>query len=598
MKKFIERYFIIFPIMAVLMLAVFSPSCANTTQAPTGGPKDTIPPVLVKVSPLPMSKGVKTHEASVYFGFDEYVTVKNGSHIYLSPPQKKTPKYKLKGKGVLVTFEEDLLPNTTYTLDITNAIADNNEGNMFPGYTTVFSTGDVIDSMLITGTVRDCNTLLPVSGATVMLYKNQDDSAVFKEMPFVSAKTDAWGYFVLRNIPDTVYRLYAMVDNNNNNIYDPDEDRIAFNDSLVRPVWKVNDSLPELKKYDMKDTVHCQARRSEFELRMFKERPSKQMIMNRKRTAERAAYVTFMAPDVRIDSLWFNNFPPEKVITEFNYTNDSLLLWLNDQRSMPDTLKLGIVYWKTDSSGVEQPFTDELDLVDETLAKNRRMRKKVEHSDTVCAIKVTAQGERVENDGITIKFDYPPIIGQFDSLKFWSINPRQQRQEEKISWYRDRHDITTYHFTPGVKYMEGWEYEFKVPQRTFQNINGYWNDSTEVKFSLPNGEDLSSLTIKIINLNPDTRYIVDLLDEGRKNILGTRTIESPVDITFKYLTAGKYSVRVIEDVNSNDFVDTGSLLQHKQPEKVAFLKFAESDYINIPSSSDIVQDFNFKEVFK
>jgi hypothetical protein len=171
MKEFIKRYFIIFPIVIFLGLSLFSHSCANTTQAPTGGPKDTIPPVLVKITPLPGSKKVPTHGTQVYFGFNEYVKVSNGTSIYLSPPQKKAPKYKIKGKGVLVYFEEDLLPNTTYTLDITNAIQDNNEGNNFPGYTTVFSTGDAIDSMMITGTVMDCNTLLPVKNATVMLYK-------------------------------------------------------------------------------------------------------------------------------------------------------------------------------------------------------------------------------------------------------------------------------------------------------------------------------------------------------------------------------------------------------------------------------------------
>jgi hypothetical protein len=598
MKEFIKRYFIIFPIVIFLGLSLFSHSCANTTQAPTGGPKDTIPPVLVKISPLPGSKNVPTHGTRVYFGFDEYVKVSNGTSIYLSPPQKKAPKYKIKGKGVLVYFEEDLLPNTTYTLDITNAIQDNNEGNNFPGYTTVFSTGENIDSMMITGTVMDCNTLLPIKDATVMLYKNQEDSAVFKERPFASTKTDDWGYFVLRNIKDTTYRLYAIVDANNNNVYDPDEDRIAFQDSLIKPLTKVNDSLPELKKYDMKDTALCLARKSDFELRVFKERPSKQMLMNSKRTSARSAYITFMAPDAKIDSLWFYGFPATEVITKFNQTDDSLLLWLNDQRRMPDTLKLGLVYWKTDSTGTLQPKTERVDLVDENMIKNKHKRIKIEHADTVCALKLTAVPEKVEAEGFLIKFDYPPIIGKFDSLKFWSINPRQKQQNEKFTYYRDKDDITLYHITPKVTFQSGWEYMFKIPERVFKDINNHWNDSTEVKVSLPTDETLSSLTMNITGVKSGSRYIIDLLDEKRSNVLRTIKIETSIDYSFKYLAAGKYSLRVTEDRNKNDFVDTGSLLEHKQPEKVIFVKFNGSEYLNIPEKSDIVQDIDFKELFK
>ena len=148
-----NRLSILFPLIpAALMLAaiMLQPSCANTTQAPTGGLKDTLPPVVRKVVPQPGAVAVPVHGTKVTFTFNEYVTVKDPKGIFLSPPQKKSPKYKIKGKSVVVYFEEDLLPNTTYTLDLTGAIADNNEGNMFPGFTTVFSTGETVDSMYVT----------------------------------------------------------------------------------------------------------------------------------------------------------------------------------------------------------------------------------------------------------------------------------------------------------------------------------------------------------------------------------------------------------------------------------------------------------------
>lgn len=597
MRNFLSRYFIVIPLAAMIGLAVFSHSCANTTQAPTGGPKDTIPPVLLKVNPLPGKTGVPTHGTKVYFGFNEYVTVKEPKSIYLSPPQAKAPKFRIKGRGIEVYFEEDLLPNTTYTLDITNAVADNNEGNMFPGFTMVFSTGDSVDSLFVTGTVRDCNSLLPLKGATVMLYKDHSDSAVFLRRPDASIKTDDWGFFCVRNIQDTLFRLYAIMDANNNNVYDPDEDRIAFLDTAIRPVAVVNDSSPELLKYDMKDTVHCLARNSEYNLSVFKERPSKQMVMNSKRTADRAAYVTFMAPDTRIDSLWFHGYPASNVITEFNVRRDSLCLWLNDQRRTPDTLKLGLKFWKTDTLGVLVPVTETLDLVDENRLKNKRERKRIEHADTVCALNLIAEPTTVEQDGMRLEFSYPPIFGQFDSLKFWSVNPRQQSKDEKFTIERDSMNLRLYHVKPGVRLQVGWDYHFKIPERTFRDINGYWNDSTDVKVSLPTEENLSSLTLNVTGVN-GTRYIVDMLDEKRTKVLRSYVIDNDQSLAFPYISAGKYSVRVTEDRNRNGIVDTGDLLSHRQPEKVIFLDFNKSEYIDIPEKTDIAQDVDFNELFK
>ena len=195
------------PVMIILATMIFSHSCANTTTPPSGGPKDTIPPHIVEIEPLMNSTNIPVHKPKIYIKFNEYVQVKDAKSLFLSPPLEKAPKYRLKGKGVEITFENDLDSNKTYTLDVTNAIADNNEGNMYPGYTLVFSTGGKIDSMVVTGLVQDCNTLQPLKGATVMLYKDQADSAIFLKRPDAAVKTDEWGFFCLRNIQDTVYRM-------------------------------------------------------------------------------------------------------------------------------------------------------------------------------------------------------------------------------------------------------------------------------------------------------------------------------------------------------------------------------------------------------
>ena len=309
MKKFLSKYFPILPVGLILIPIMFFHSCANTKQAPSGGPKDSIPPVIVKIKPLPGVIGVPVHGATFEFTFDEYIKVKNPKNIFLSPPLTKAPKNKIKGKSLIVYFEDDLDSNTTYTLDFTDAIQDNNEGNLYTGFTYAFSTGENIDSMYITGVVQDCNTLQPVKGATVMLYKDLADSAIFNSRPTAAVKTDDWGFFTLRNIADTTYRLYAIKDESGNNLYDPDADLIAFIDSIIRPVNIVNDSIFELKKMDMKDTVNCLARKAEYELNLFKEKGSKQMIKNHGRTGYRSGFVSFSAPRAHIDTMWISGIP-------------------------------------------------------------------------------------------------------------------------------------------------------------------------------------------------------------------------------------------------------------------------------------------------
>ena len=281
MKRFLP---LIIAVCACL-LPLFFPSCANTTQAPSGGKKDTIPPYIIDIKPLPGVVGVPLKGATFAFTFNEYVTIKTPQNIFLSPPLRRPPKSRLRGRTLLVSFEDSLQANTTYTLSFTDAIADANENNPFPGYTYVFSTGEQIDSMMMTGTVVDCNTLAPIKGATVLLHKDLGDSAVFLKRPYAATKTDDWGFFVLPYIQDTLYRLYAIKDANNDNIYDAETEQVAFIDSLLRPVMVAGDTVREMLKYDMLDTVRCLARRNEHDLKVFPENPSKQYIVNKVRTS-------------------------------------------------------------------------------------------------------------------------------------------------------------------------------------------------------------------------------------------------------------------------------------------------------------------------
>ncbi len=597
MHKYIERFLPAIPVALIFGSMMFSHSCANTTTPPSGGDKDTIPPVITNIWPLPGTVNVPTHNTQITITFNEYVTVKDPKGIFLSPPLEKTPKYKIRGKSVIVYFESDLEENTTYTLDLTNAIADNNENNIYQGYTLMFSTGSTIDSMAVTGVVRDCNTLQPISGATVMLYKDLSDSAVFKHRPDAAVKTDDWGFFAIRNIADTLYRLYAIKDEGSNNIYDPDNDRIAFCDSIIRPVMIASDDLPELKKYDMKDTLNCMKRNAEYELVMFREKPSKQLIVNKVRTKPRVAYITFMASDAKIDSMWVRGIPANRLITQFNIQRDSLEIWINDRKRMPDTLHLFVDYLKTDTLGVLAPFTEHVRLaMEKTGGKSKSSRRDIKHEDTTCVMKVTAEAETVEQKGFEIVFDYPIINENFDSLSLISVNPRQQESKIKFTIERDTLNLRRYTLMPEGKLMSGYEYKLKVPYRKFRDINGFYNDSTEVKVSLPKDDKLSTLTLNLSNVN--NKYIVDLLNDKRDKVLRSYIVEKDSKLDFPYLKAGKYSIRITEDKNRNGMVDTGNVLEHKQPEKVIFYKLKDGTYvINIKESTEMEQNINISSLF-
>ena len=598
MKKGLSQYLPLAAVVAAVGALVFSPSCANTTTPPSGGPKDTIPPVLVKYYPQPGDTMVARHKTQLSLTFDEFVVVKDVQSLFLSPPLEKAPKYKIRNKSVIIYFESDLDSNKTYVMDVTNAIADNNEGNMFPGYAMVFSTGKHLDSMMVTGIVQDCNTLMPVKGATVMLYKDHSDSAIFKHRPDAAIKTDDWGFFCLRNIQDTVYRMYAIMDMNNNNIYEADQEQVAFIDTLIRPVTKVNDTIPELRKYIMTDTTACLARKTEYELNLFKEVPSKQMIVNRERIGERTAYITFMAPYAQIDSIWMTGIPADKLITQFNLEQDSLEIWVNDPRPQPDTLVLNVNYMKTDTLGQLVPTLEEFKLTkprEKNVAKSSR--KDIKKEDTTTVFTITAEPETVEQYGFLIEFKFPLVESAFDSLEFRYLNPKQQEFTDTYTVVQDSLNLRKYVVRPTSKLLPGYEYFLKVPHHKFKDINGFYNDSSEVKVTLPNDDKLSSLTLTLSNV--DNKYIIDLLNEKRDKTIRSFTIEQDATLLFPYITAGKYSIRITEDLNRNGLVDTGNLLEHKQPEKVKFYKLDDGNtLIDIPEMTELEQSIDVGELFK
>jgi len=578
---------------AVLLQLLFSPSCANTTEAPTGGPKDSIPPVIVGINPLPGTKNVPLKNFKVTFTFNEYVSIKNAQSITVSPPQEKKLVSKIRGKSLEVRFEEDLLPETTYILDLCDAIGDVNESNPYAGFTYVFSTGSTIDSMYVTGKVFDCKNLDVVKQASVMLYKDHSDSAIFLHKPDYITKTDEWGYFVMPYIKDTLYRIYAVKDESSNNKYDPESDLVGFVDSLCRPSNVVKDSTYELFKFNMKDTLECERRIAEYNILIFKEKQTKQYIKNSGRISDRCGFVSFQADNTWIDSLWIAGYGKDQLVTQFNLAKDSLLIWINDQRPVPDTLHTFVKYRKTDSLGRLVPDIEHLKLYREGYKrKAHASASELKHEDTTCTFKLTALPEKVEEDGFGFTFDLPIKNQHFKNLDFSMINPKQQVSKVKFTVIRDSMDIRNFTVRPSVKMLPGYEYRLKVPDKNFRDIAGNWSDSTEVKVSLPSDDALSCLTVNIINVN--AKLIVDLISANET--VRSYTIRKDTKLIFPYLKEGDYSIRLSEDGNDNGLIDSGNILLHRQPERVLFYKINSDKVIKIPKSAEIEQTIDYSKL--
>lgn len=588
-------------------LSVFPKSCANTSTPPEGGPKDTIPPVLVEILPVnnATNQPRDVKHSMVSFEFDEYVALNNpSSYIFLSPPQSKPPTAKIKGKKVIVSFAEPLDSNRTYSLSLGEAIKDNNEGNPFPPYTHSFSTGDHVDSLFVSGNIVESSSMLPMANITVLFHTDPSDSAIFKVLPKAAAKSDQWGYFTVRNLPtDTVFRVFAIEDLNNNNLYDPDQERVAFLDTLVIPSHVMKDSLPELAAVNMKDTLACLARPAQLTLSVFKEVAQRQLLRAKERVSRRQMYLKFSAPYPQIDSLILDGIPEDKLIKEYSYFKDSIIIWINDQGPIPDTLQMRLSYMKTDDSlNILVPVTDTIRMI---RPKGKMVENKwgemVEQQDTLAAYEVNATPENIDQNGIIITFESPMIATPFDSITITAKNTREQVSTAAFTVERDTANIKKYTLRLAEKLVPGFEYTLRIPDSLFLDIDGIYCDSLVKKFSLPQDDKLSSLTIETSNVNE--KYLIELVDEKRTKVYRSYLIDTASVLQFPYLKAGKYSIRITEDKNGNGLVDTGDLLKKKQPEKVLMYKVNESvgnnAYImDIPERTELIQTIDIGEMFK
>ncbi len=598
----IKRYLANFAAFAlVAAYCLHTSSCANTSGAPTGGPRDSIPPVILATIPDTNATDVPVVKTQIVLTFNEYVQLKEANkNIFLSPPQQKAPKTKIKGKSVVVTFPEDLDSNRTYALNFGPALADNNEGNPIENYVFSFSTGSHIDSMLISGTILDNASLLPMKGVSIALYEVPTDSCMMNTLPSAITRSDDWGYFCVRNLKPVPYAVYAFTDDVSNHKYDQGTELVGFIDTLVTPKVVMHPELPELGMYSMKDTVACLARPSEYTIYMFKERTTLQYISNYKMFSKKGAYIKFNAQDAVIEKFEISGIGEDQILKQFNMTNDSLVFWINAKIKERDTLTLKIRYHKTDSLGKNVPTDEELKFTPPIESKDDKEPQKDRNGRIIrkdlLHFELKAEPKMIEQEGYVFEFKEPLMEARFDTISLVSSTPKGVKTQEKFTVIQDSMNICRYILKPEVPFAVGNDYILKVPEKIFKDVNEFTNDSLEKKIILPTSDNACSITLELTNVN--ARYIVELVNEKRDRVYRKFIITKDSELLFPYLEKGKYSIRITEDKNSNELLDPGSVLEKRQPEMVRLYTLPDGQtVITLEEKTDLVQSIDVQQLF-
>ena len=195
-----------------------------------------------------------------------------------------------------------------------------------------------------------------------------------------------------------------------------------------------------------------------------------------------------------------------------------------------------------------------------------------------------------------MEFKYPLIESAWDSLKFRIVNPRQQESKGKVRVVQDSTNLRHYNIYPEDPLQVGFDYYLKIPHRLFRDVNGYYNDSTDLKVTLPTDEKLSSITLELSGVK--NKYIIDLLTEKRDKVVRSFIVDKDANVVFPYLKQGNYCIRITEDINRNNIVDTGILLARRQPEKVRFFKLNDQILIKVLERAEMVWQVNLEEMFR
>lgn len=559
-------------IMAVISIVLFA--CANP-GTPSGGPIDVTPPEVLKSSPE--SFATKNSKAKVVISFDEFIKLeKPNEKVVISPPQLQQPEIKTSGKKIIVNLLDTLKPNTTYTIDFADAIEDNNEGNPMGDYAFTFSTGTAIDTMEVSGTVLNASDLEPIKGILVGLHSNLNDSA-FTKLPFDRVgRTDSKGHFSIRGIAHGKYRVYALMDADQNYYLSQKTEACAFNDSLIVPscdqqmrqdtMWvdslTIDTIMPAKYTHFMPDNII---------LRAFKGDNYVQSLVKKERLTPQEFTLYFSAPNKDLPDIKGLNFKEKDAfIIEKSAKNDTIHYWIKDSLNYKkDTLSFALTYNYTDTLNNLVPRTDTLNLISKQKLPDKQQQSK----------KKKKKEEKPEVKQLSVDKHIPSPMDVYDYIYFTfsepvrSVDRKAFHLREKVdSTYKDisfefRADSTNirqynlyYNWEPEK------EYEIEVDSAAFVGLYGLVTSKIKEDFKVHALNDYGDIYFNISGI--EGKAFVQLLDASDKvvRIMPVRNGRA----SFYFLNAGKYCARVIADTNGNGIWDTGDYAKKLQPEKVFY----------------------------
>ena len=563
----------------VVTLVVMLYSCASIGR-PDGGPYDETPPRFIGSTPA--AGALNNQRTKVSLLFDEFIKLEKATEkVVVSPPQVQQPEIKASGKRIQVNLLDSLKANTTYTIDFSDAIVDNNEGNPLGNFTFTFSTGTQIDTMEVSGTVLDASNLEPIKGILVGLHSNLNDSA-FTKLPFDRvARTDSRGRFSIRGVAPSKYRIYGLMDADQTFTFNQKSEVIAFNDSLVIPRMeeriRMDTAWVDSLTYDtIVERKYMHYLPDDLILRAFKEFNYSQYLIKSERLVPQKFTFYFAGQADTLPTLKGLNFDErDAFVIEKNPRNDTIHYWLKDSLLFKqDTLAISLTYLYTDTLNQLVSRTDTLNLVSkqkykkEEPEKKKKKKKKDEEDEPeptkFLPVNVGAPSSMDVYGSISLTFDEP--IARFDSAAI-HLKEKVDTLWKDIPFEFEQDSLNLKRFNLYYDWEPGNEYEFSVDSTAFHGIYGLFTDKIKQGFKVRKLEEYASITFLVTGA--DSTAFVELLDAQDK-VVRRRRLTDGGYADFYFLNPGKYCARLVNDRNGNGIWDTGNFEKGEQPEEVYY----------------------------
>ncbi|MDR2495577.1 MAG: Ig-like domain-containing protein [Tannerellaceae bacterium] len=559
-------------ISVIIFLVGLAWSCANI-GAPNGGPYDERPPRFISSKPLPNQLNFKGKTIEIQF--DELIVLdKPSENVIITPPQILLPVIMAEGRKAVVELKDSLKDNTTYTIDFTNSIGDNNEKNVLENFTFAFSTGDILDSLEVSGHLLAADNLEPMQGIVIGLHANLNDSAFVKDAFLRTSKTNDRGRFVIRNIAPGSYRIFALNDKNRDYRFDQPGEDIAFGDSIIVPTFVYTSRQDTTWKDSLTiDTIrtlpYTRFLPDDIVLRLFRENFQRQYALRHERTEANRFSLRFNAP---LDSMivpvpinfsaedeWYIPQPADGG-TSINYWITDSMVW------RMDTLRMAITYPASDSLNLLRPQTDTVSLSLRARPRNEpRRRRDADEPEPPALLQMTAKGAQNRYDTVSISFDEPVTELTKDIFRL-ELKADTLWQAADFRFFPDT--VNPLNFFILRKWMYEESYRLEADSAAVTGIYGKSSDRLSLSFGIKPRDQYGHLYVNLDGLPDSLPAFGELLDASDKPVRKVRAIDG--GLLFMDLNPGKYGLRLVVDTNGNLMWDSGNYAELRQPETVYY----------------------------